>query len=37
MNPEDSNTKIKDLERQIEALTKKVDDFTNPTSISDQF
>ena len=37
MQPEDSNTKIKDLERQIEALTKKVDDFSNPTSISDQF
>ena len=37
MQPEDSNTKIKDLERQIEALTKKVDDFTNPTSIPDQF
>ena len=37
MQPEDSNTKIKDLERQIEALTKKVDDFSNPTTMPEQF
>jgi len=37
MQTEDSNTKIDNLERQIEALTKKVDDFTNPATMPEQF
>jgi len=37
MNPEDSNTKFKELERQVKELTKQVDDFTNPTTMPEQF